>query len=567
MAFWNAYWTFTAFVFGAIVGSFLNVCIYRLPAGLSLSSPPSHCPSCKHRLKFIPDMIPLFNQLWYWSRCRYCKTPFSWRYFWVEVLTACLFAAAYIRYGILAPDNFWDLERTVSPFLGCAFVGALIAIFFIDLEHYQIPDVAVLVAFVAAVLKDGFFIWRGFMPLWQEIPGLSFKVPVPQSILFGLLAFWLLWQFAALATAALGKEAMGAGDSLLMAAMGAFLLPWPLLIVAFLAAVALGTVGGLAGIFFAARSEKAVGTASVANAEPDDQTDSTPSPEEIPPVMVTAEMLAEARRTGEFSESSSDADGSAQPQLDGFKVLAAQAFLHKMRAVDLRRTPPMVGMEAHFAPELARRLGVVPVCEAERGESTELVVAVPRPEMNGGLAELQEATPLPIRTVLADPLQIEAAQRRIYGSAATPELSSPEADTRDQPFTEDDVPPLPAGSRWGRLVTVVGTWVAVGALWLGAAAGSTNLGMGIGVGVVGLAAAAAMITWGSKVWTRSDEAWLPAMDTLFEEGEPGPRFIPFGPYLVAGTLSAMFVGKPIVHWYLQSVMMLPPDTLGKLFWE
>src|SRR5689334_15984852 len=134
--FWTGYWTFTAFVFGAIVGSFLNVCVWRMPRGESLAHPPSHCPSCDHRLSLFPDMLPLLSQLWYRSRCRYCHTHYSWRYFWVEVFTAVVFTAIYLRYAVFAPDELSDLARTGSAVTGMIFAAALITIFFIDLEHY-----------------------------------------------------------------------------------------------------------------------------------------------------------------------------------------------------------------------------------------------------------------------------------------------------------------------------------------------------------------------------------------------------------------------------------------------
>src|SRR5947208_5411837 len=88
-----AIWIFFAFLFGAAVGSFLNVCIHRMPKEESPAGPPSHCPHCNHRLQLWPDMVPLLSQLVYRSRCRYCKTPYSWRYFWVELATGLLFVA------------------------------------------------------------------------------------------------------------------------------------------------------------------------------------------------------------------------------------------------------------------------------------------------------------------------------------------------------------------------------------------------------------------------------------------------------------------------------------------
>lgn len=429
--FWTAYWAFVAFTFGAIVGSFLNVCIWRIPRGESVASAPSHCPACNHQLHFWPDMIPLFSQLWSRSRCRYCGERFSWRYFWVELLTACVFTAIYLRYVPMGPDSLSETVRNTSALLAMLFAAALITIFFIDLETYQIPDLVVLAAVLFAVVKDGVLIAAGHRPLWQAVPGTPWSVPIPLSLLGGLIALWLLWQFAALATAALGREAMGAGDSLLLAAMGAFLIPWPLLVLAFMAAVLLGTVGGLVGIYAANREEAA--------GEP------PPAVEIVPP--------------------SADEEIAAAPAEQG---------------------------------------------EGE-GSSAEPVA------MSRGMAEV------------------------------TPPAETPE---------EPEVPALPPSSRWGRVLTVLGSWLAVGGVWVGAmyAAQSPALGITVAVGM-GIAAAACLY-FGLRAWLRGDQEWLPAMDELFEEGEPGPRFIPFGPYLVAGTFVAMLFGRQLIEAYWKW-MMLP----------
>src|SRR5262245_7978022 len=116
--FWTCYWAFVAFVFGAVTGSFLNVCIWRLPRNESLSDPPSHCPNCQHRLAFFPDMVPLLSQLWYRSRCRHCGQRFSWRYFWVELFTAVVFTAIYIRYVPFGPDLLFEVDRNWVAFAG-----------------------------------------------------------------------------------------------------------------------------------------------------------------------------------------------------------------------------------------------------------------------------------------------------------------------------------------------------------------------------------------------------------------------------------------------------------------
>jgi leader peptidase (prepilin peptidase) / N-methyltransferase len=82
------------FVYGAVVGSFINVIICRLPNDQSIVFPPSHCPKCKTKLRFW-DLIPLFSFLLMGRKCRYCGEPVSWRYFWVELLTAVTFVGLY----------------------------------------------------------------------------------------------------------------------------------------------------------------------------------------------------------------------------------------------------------------------------------------------------------------------------------------------------------------------------------------------------------------------------------------------------------------------------------------
>ncbi|MEI6513355.1 MAG: prepilin peptidase, partial [bacterium] len=87
----SAWSLFVPFIFGSVVGSFLNVLVWRLPRHESIVSPPSHCPKCEHRLGPL-DLVPLLSILFLRARCRYCKAPFSWRYFVVELVTALLWA-------------------------------------------------------------------------------------------------------------------------------------------------------------------------------------------------------------------------------------------------------------------------------------------------------------------------------------------------------------------------------------------------------------------------------------------------------------------------------------------
>ena len=258
--FWSVYWAAVAFIFGAIVGSFLNVCIWRIPRGESLVAPPSRCPSCEHQLHLLPDMVPILSQLWYRSRCRYCGAGFSWRYAWVEFLTGCLFLAVYLGFHG-DPWRFYPLLLWVST---------LVVIFFIDLDHYQIPDSMVFVGVLAGIVADVGGIITGRTQLWNLVPGTNQLLPIPPSVAGAVTGFLLLWTLAAVASALMGKEAMGAGDSFLLASMGANLIPLSHLGVAFMLALALGTVSGITLLLMANRAaepEAAAAPAAAAEVE------------------------------------------------------------------------------------------------------------------------------------------------------------------------------------------------------------------------------------------------------------------------------------------------------------
>ena len=126
-----------AALMGLNIGSFLNVVIWRLPRGGSLSHPTwSYCPRCEHRLGAL-DLVPVVSFLALRARCRYCRAPISWRYPGIELLTAALFAAVAWRFGVGSAE---DLGAALDIGFGCLFVATLICVFFIDLEHFIIPD-------------------------------------------------------------------------------------------------------------------------------------------------------------------------------------------------------------------------------------------------------------------------------------------------------------------------------------------------------------------------------------------------------------------------------------------
>src|SRR5579862_1236531 len=97
-----AFWAIVFFAFGAVVGSFLNVCIHRMPLEESIVSPPSHCPHCQYRIPWYLN-IPLVTWLWLRARCANCRAPISARYFLVELLTALLFLESWLAFGRHSP--------------------------------------------------------------------------------------------------------------------------------------------------------------------------------------------------------------------------------------------------------------------------------------------------------------------------------------------------------------------------------------------------------------------------------------------------------------------------------
>jgi leader peptidase (prepilin peptidase)/N-methyltransferase len=124
------FWSVAFFVFGSIVGSFLNVCIHRLPLGQSIVSPPSHCPRCQYSIPWYLN-IPLVTWLYLRGKCRNCGAAISIRYFLVELLTAVTFMSCWLAFG---KQSAW------LALVYAVFLAGLIAATFIDFEHFIIPD-------------------------------------------------------------------------------------------------------------------------------------------------------------------------------------------------------------------------------------------------------------------------------------------------------------------------------------------------------------------------------------------------------------------------------------------
>ena len=223
-------WVFI-FVLGAAIGSFLNVCIYRIPRdGMSVHSPHrSFCPKCGETIKTF-DTIPLLSYLFLRGRCRHCKTRISVLYPCVELATALLFLVMYNHFGL-----------TLEGLLALLFVALLIPIAVIDAQHYIIPNVLIVTGLILGfVIICGIAYQRA--DIWYLLTRLIGAVA-------GGTALWLI---AVVGGAILRKKAMGGGDVKLMALNGLFLGAWPELamVIAFsaLSGAIVGTVLIISGI-------------------------------------------------------------------------------------------------------------------------------------------------------------------------------------------------------------------------------------------------------------------------------------------------------------------------------
>jgi prepilin signal peptidase PulO-like enzyme (type II secretory pathway) len=206
-------------ILGLVVGSFLNVCIDRLPQNKSIAYPPSHCEACQHKLA-VKDLIPVFSYLRLRGRCRYCQASIPRKLMWVELATAVIFALLYWHYGLSA-------ELGVMAFYACLFI----IIFVIDLEHSLILNKVVYPGMVAALLL-ALYPW----PWFSESIGMR----VAYAALGGAAGFAIF-----LLIAIVSRGGMGWGDVKLAALIG-LATGFPLVFVAIIMAAILGGIVAVA---------------------------------------------------------------------------------------------------------------------------------------------------------------------------------------------------------------------------------------------------------------------------------------------------------------------------------
>ncbi len=187
------------FIFGMVLGSFYNVVGYRLPNGMSIVYPSSHCPNCNHKLKFY-ELIPIFSYMFLFGKCKSCKKRISLSYPFFEALTGLLFLLSYIVFGI-----------NIEFFISITFISILIIISISDIKYYIIPDEVLIIGCIFIIIE---FIIKSI------INDISFFNGIMFPILNGLGAFATLYLFKAFGDIVFQKESLGGGDIKLLFLIG-----------------------------------------------------------------------------------------------------------------------------------------------------------------------------------------------------------------------------------------------------------------------------------------------------------------------------------------------------------
>ena len=204
------------FIFGAVVGSFLNVCIFRLPAKTSIIKPLSQCPHCHHPIRFY-DNIPIISFIVLRGKCRDCDGKISWRYPLVELITAVLSLMLFLQFGL-----------TLRFLIFFIFTAVLIVITFIDLDHQIIPDVLTLPG----------------IPIFFLLAIFVVKIPWLEALIGLLIGGGVLFAIAFVYELLTKREGMGGGDIKLLAMIGGFL-GWKSLIFVLLVSSFTGAIVGI----------------------------------------------------------------------------------------------------------------------------------------------------------------------------------------------------------------------------------------------------------------------------------------------------------------------------------
>ena len=206
------------FIFGLCIGSFMNVCIYRIPISKSIATPRSMCPGCNSLISAY-DNIPVISYILLKGKCRNCGIPISLRYPLVETISGLTAIAVFMRFGISAEGLIYF-----------TFVSALVVITFIDIDHRIIPDI---------ISLPGIPI--GFLLASLVLPSMNYKTSLTGILTGGGSLLAVAWIYNLITK----KEGMGGGDIKLLAMIGAFT-GWKGVLFTIFVASAVGTLAGIA---------------------------------------------------------------------------------------------------------------------------------------------------------------------------------------------------------------------------------------------------------------------------------------------------------------------------------
>ena len=205
------------FIFGMCIGSFLNVCIYRLPTSKSIADPPrSICPSCNSPIRFY-DNIPVLSYIWLKGRCRNCDAPISFRYPMVELMN-----------GIVAMGLLFKFGLSLESLVYFVFISSLLVITFIDLDHQIIPDIITLPGIPMGLVAS------------FALPTISFKASALGLLIGGGSLWFVAWLYNLIAR----RDGMGGGDIKLLAMIGT-IIGWQGVIFTIFASSVMGSCVGI----------------------------------------------------------------------------------------------------------------------------------------------------------------------------------------------------------------------------------------------------------------------------------------------------------------------------------
>lgn len=214
------------FILGLVIGSFLNVCIYRIPLKESIAKGRSQCPHCQNQLKSY-DLIPLLSYLFLKGRCRVCKKPISIQYPLIELLTGIEFIIFFYLYGL-----------TIDFFAVAMLCCILNVVFFIDLKHMIIPNKVVLFGTIVGLGLQLYHIFTGNYGLYMGFSQYSGFIAI------GLVLSFLILIYVLSLIIYKGQAGIGMGDIKLYIPLGLFL-GWPLTLISLWFAVVLGGIVGV----------------------------------------------------------------------------------------------------------------------------------------------------------------------------------------------------------------------------------------------------------------------------------------------------------------------------------